>query len=321
MGAYKGDVTATDQGAAYAFLLHDSKHDEQQKLVADDGDESDYLGEAWRSAATRWWWAHMATTLAITRIKARSTSSRAMARYGLSNRRYSAEDGAAGDEFGSAVAIDGDTLVVGARYDDVDGILGSGLGLRLHAQRYGLDFPAEAQEQEAVNANDYFGSAVALSGETVLVGAPGVSNSKGAAYVFIRNGTVWTQQTKLHAIDGAAGDDFGLSVSLSGNTAVMGAPFDTVDMKVSQGSAYVFTRTGTAWTERKKLTANDGAGDDRFGRAVAVSQDIVVVGAVLDTIDTNTSQGSAYIFAPQASNWDFHAEAHRQGWRGRRSLR
>ena len=302
VGAHRGDVTATDQGAAYAFLLHDSKHDEQQKLVAHDGDESDFLGDAVALSGD---------TLVVGAYgdnigdNANQGSVYVFTRNGTEwtfQQKISAEDGAAGDNFGSAVAIDGDTLVVGARYDDVDG--NSDLGSAYVFTRSGTvwTFQQKLKNIEAVNANDNFGFAVALSGETVLVGARGVSNSKGAAYVFIRNGTVWTQQTKLNASDGAAGDDFGLSVSLSGNTAVIGAPFDTVDMKGSQGSAYVFTRTGTVWTERKKLTANDGAADDRFGRAVAVSQDIVVVGAVHDTIGTNTSQGSAYVFG---SNWEF----------------
>ena len=305
VGAFKSDVTAADQGAAYAFGLHDSKHDEQPKLVAIDGDEVDFLGD---SAALS------GDTLVVgaggDNIGDNSNQGSVYvftrnATVWTFQQKISAEDGAASDEFGGAVAIDGDTLVVGAQYDDVDG--NSDLGSAYVFTRSGTvwTFQQKLKNIEAVNANDNFGCAVSLSGETVLVGAPGVSNSKGAAYVFIRNGTVWTQQTKLNASDGASGDDFARSVSLSGNTAVIGAPFDTVDMKGSQGSAYVFTRTGTVWTERRKLTANDGAADDRFGRAVAVSNDTVVVGAVYDTIGANTRQGSAYVFTRQGTNWAF----------------
>ena len=93
---------------------------------------------------------------------------------------------------------------------------------------------------------------------------------QGSAYVFTRSGTTWSQQAKLTAADGAAWDWFGHSVALSGDTAVVGAPSDDVGANEYQGSAYVFTRSGTTWSQQAKLTAADGAREDAFGCSVAL---------------------------------------------------
>ncbi|MFQ5658676.1 MAG: FG-GAP repeat protein [Candidatus Methylomirabilales bacterium] len=111
-------------------------------------------------------------------------------------------------------------------------------------------------------ASDHFGAAVALSGDTVVVGVSGDDDrgsSSGSAYVFQRTGTTWTEQAKLTARDGAAFDQFGAAVALSGDTVVVGARFDD-DRGSSSGSAYVFQRTGATWTEQAKLTSQDGPG-------------------------------------------------------------
>jgi hypothetical protein len=105
-----------------------------------------------------------------------------------------------------------------------------------------------------------------------------------------------SQQAKLTATDGAAFDDFGLSVAVDGDTAVVGAFNDDVGANANQGSAYVFTRTGSTWTEQAKLTAADGAADDEFGARVAVSGDTALVGVPSDDVGGNQEQGSAYVF-------------------------
>jgi dUTPase len=118
---------------------------------------------------------------------------------------------------------------------------------------------------------------------------------QGSAYVFVRSGTAWTQQTKLTASDGAVDDNFGYSVSISGDYVVIGAYGDDVSY-AEQGSAYVFVRSGTTWTHQAKLTASDGVANDYFGFSVSISGDYILVGANSDDIGTNTEQGSAYIF-------------------------
>ena len=137
-------------------------------------------------------------------------------------------------------------------------------------------------------ANDYFGTSVAISGSTVVVGAPSKNSSTGAAYVFVRSGTAWSQQAELTAADGASGDSFGTSVAISGTTAMVGAP----SKDSSTGAAYVFARSGTAWPQQAKLTAADATAGDQFGYWVGISGPTAVVGAP----NRNSGTGAAYAF-------------------------
>jgi hypothetical protein len=153
-------------------------------------------------------------------------------------------------------------------------------------------------------AEDYFGSSVSISGNTAIVGAPGDDDNgteSGSAYIFSRNqgGTDnWGEVQKLLASDGAAGDYFGWSLSISGNMAIVGAPIDD-DNGGDSGSAYIFSRNqgGTDnWGEVQKLLASDGAAYDYFGHSVSISGNTAIVGAVGDD-DNGDYSGSAYIFS------------------------
>jgi len=145
---------------------------------------------------------------------------------------------------------------------------------------------------------------VSLSGDTAVVGAllhDGSGSGSGAAYVYFRTGATWTEQQKLLASDGAADDQFGTSVSVSGDTAVIGSVLDD-DGGSGSGSAYVFTRTGAIWTEEQKLVPLDSATDDRFGSAVSVSGDTAVIGARWDD-DNGGNAGSAYVYTRSGGVW------------------
>ena len=136
---------------------------------------------------------------------------------------------------------------------------------------------------------DKFGFSVSLSGDRALVGAirdDDNGNRSGSAYVFDFNGTTWSETAKLTASDGAAGDEFGGSVSLSGDRALVGAAFDD-DNGQNSGSAYVFDFNGTAWSETAKLTASDVAAGDAFSFSLSLSGDRVLVGA--DPATTTTA--------------------------------
>ena len=215
-----------------------------------------------------------------------------------------ASDGAVGERFGASVALsaDGNTALVGA-YATFPGTQGSVYAL----VRSGTTWSQQAKLLASDGAvQDQFGCSLALSddGNTALVGAYkiiiGSNTDQGAAYAFVRSGTTWSQQAKVLASDGAAGDYFGLSVSLSadGNIALVGAPDDTADSNTMQGSAYFFVRSGTTWSQQAKLLASDGAAWDQFGYASAMSADghTALVGAYYDTVGGNEGQGSAYIF-------------------------
>ncbi|HRI65111.1 MAG TPA: hypothetical protein PK156_12770 [Polyangium sp.] len=157
----------------------------------------------------------------------------------------------------------------------------------------------------ASDARSYaeFGISIALSGDTALVGAMVDNYRQGAAYLFTRSGGVWTEQQKLTASDGETDDEFGFSVALSGDTALVGAHQAGIGANIYQGSAYVFTRSGGVWTEQQKLTASDGAEGDFLGRAVALSGDTALVGADYDQIGANDLQGSAYVFTRSGGVW------------------
>jgi hypothetical protein len=142
-------------------------------------------------------------------------------------------------------------------------------------------------------AHDVFGCSVSLSGNTALIGAYRDDSYKGSAYVFTCAGSIWTQQQKLLASDGAAGDYFGNRVSLDGNTALIGAIGDD-DNGVNSGSAYVFTRTGTTWTQQQKLTASDGLAGDEFGIYVFLDGNTALIGAY--------GKDHAYVFTKESEN-------------------
>jgi len=220
--------------------------------------------------------------------------------------RLSAADGAAGDWLGYSVSLSGDTALVGAAYDGVGA--NSGQGSAYVFIRSGSTWTQQSQLTAGDGAaQEMFGSSVALSGDTALVGAVwdtvGANFQQGSAYVFTRSGSTWTQQAKLTAGDGEAEDEFGWSVALSGDTALVGAYGDDVGSNADQGSAYVFTRSGATWTQQAQLTAGDGAVVDWFGAYVALYGDTALVGAYLDDVGANVNQGSAYVFTRSGSVW------------------
>jgi FG-GAP repeat len=201
-----------------------------------------------------------------------------------------ASDAAVGDFFGYSVGLssDGNTALVGAFGKDPSGA----------AYVFTRSGAAWTQQQELTASDaavfDYFGVSVGLSsdGNTALVGAYG-KNPGGAAYVFTRSGATWTQEQELTAYDAANYDEFGYSVGLSsdGNTALVGA----AGKNSYQGAAYVFTRSGAAWSQQQKMTASDAAASDWFGHSVGLSSDgnTMLVGAY----GKNSYQGAAYVYA------------------------
>ena len=212
-----------------------------------------------------------------------------------------ATDGAVGDRFGLSVSVSGDTAVVGVPWDDDNGI---DSGSAYVYVRDGLSWTEEAKLTASDGAaDDEFGCSVSVRGDTAVVGAYGGDDNgpgSGSAYVFVRSGSLWTEQAKLTAADGAAGDRFGWSVSVSGDTAIVGARYDD-DNGDDSGSAYVFVRSGSVWTEQAKLTASDGAAGDYFGSSVSVSGDTAVVGAYWDD-DNGDRSGSAYVYVRSGSS-------------------
>ena len=205
-----------------------------------------------------------------------------------------ASDGEAGDQFGYSVAVDGDTAVIGAYTDD------SYTGSAYVFTRSGTTWTQQAKLTASNRqADDWFGLSVDVDGDTAVIGAHRSDSTKGTAYVFRRSGTAWSQEATLSASDGAAGDALGYSVSVSGDTAVIGAHGGNAN----QGAAYVFTRSGSTWAEQTKLTRSGGAPNDYFGVSVSVDGEAAVIGAYGE----NSFSGSAYVFTRSGTTWSQEA--------------
>jgi len=213
-----------------------------------------------------------------------------------------ASDGAADDGFGVSVSISADFAIMGARLDDDKG---SESGSAYIFRWDGTDW-VQQQKLTASDgaAYDSFGYSVSISADYVIVGAPYDDDNgsySGSAYIFSWDGTGWVQQQKLLASDGATWDLFGVSVSISGDLAIVGA-YEDDDNGYESGSAYIFWWDGTSWIEQAKLAASDAEAGDYFGQDVSISGDYAIVGAYRDA-DNGAGSGSAYMFKRQGRSW------------------
>ena len=220
----------------------------------------------------------------------------------------------ASDQFGKAVAISGDSVVVGARYEAGNGSgvnppadnLAPGAGAAYVFKKSGLVWAQQAYLKASnVQFSDHFGGAVSISDDTLVVGATGedgagtganpASNEgafdSGAAYVFTRNGTVWTQQAYLKPSNPAIYFAFGYSVAVSGEAMVVGGTGNT-GLGQTEGLAYAFARSGSVWSQQAQLAPTPLAPGYYFGYSVAISGDTGIVGAP----QQDSFAGSAYLF-------------------------
>jgi len=306
VGAYRDDDGGSSSGSAYVFVRIGGVWTQQAKLTAADAAAGDQFG---RSVSVSGDTAVVGAWLDDDG-GANSGSAYVFVRSGgvwTQQAKLTAADAAAGDEFGLSVALSGDTVVVGANRDDD---AGTDSGSAYVFVRSGGVWTQQAKLTAAdAAAGDVFGYNVALSGDTAVVGAYGNDDggsASGSAYVFVRNGGVWTQQAKLTATDAAAEDVFGACVTLSGDTVVVGAYRDD-DAGTDSGSAYVFVRSGGVWTQQAKLTAADAAAGDVFSYSVALSGDTAIVGAHLNNAG-GTDSGSAYMFVRSGGVWTQQAK-------------
>ena len=250
---------------------------------------------------------------------------------GFVESKLQASDKAYQDYFGRSVALDGTVAIVGAYSEDHDA---SGANKKTEAGSAYLFTKSGStwsQQQKLVasdrQSSDYFGYSVAISGNTAIVGAylqdydaSGGNNKSdaGAAYIFTKSGSTWSQQQKIVASDRSAYDRFGYSVAISGNTALVGAYQEDHDAsgankKTGAGSAYLFTRTGSTWTQQQKIVASDRQTEDYFGWSVAIDGNTAIVGAYGQNYDVNgrnskSDAGAAYLFTRLNSTWTQQAK-------------
>ena len=208
--------------------------------------------------------------------------------------KLTASDGTNNDYFGDSVSISGDYAIVGAFGDDS----ARGSAYIFERQNNGNWIQTNKLTASDGANNDYFGDSASISGDYAIVGARRDDSARGSAYIFERqNNGNWIQTNKLTASDGVSGDQFGTSVSISGDYAIVGAEDDGSGV----GSAYLFQRQNNGnWIQTNKLTASDGASLNYFGTSVSISGDYAIVGA----LGNNNYRGSAYLFQRQNNgNW------------------
>jgi len=314
-GQDDADETATSSGPEESATETVSPPDTQQaKLAADDGDSNDGFGGSVALTAD----GGTAIVTASGEEEPDGPGGGAVYTFTRSDgdwsqqSKFTPEDGAEGDYFGSSVALSdgGETALVGAFLAD------SGTGAA-----YVLSRTDDGWRQQSKlvagdgDENDKFGRAVALTGdgETALVGADGdedpngenrFGTGAGSAYVFSRSGESWEQEAKLAANDGEAGDLFGWSVAISGDTP-------TALVGCSQTDAvYVFTRNEGAWEQRSKLAADEGDERTGFGSSLAIDDDgtTALIGAFVDGEPNGEKAGSAYVYTGEGANWSEQAK-------------
>jgi uncharacterized repeat protein (TIGR01451 family) len=306
VGASGDDLPAPNAGSAYVFQRSGITWSEQQKLVASDTATGDALGSSVSIFGdTVVAGARLDDVLGSLDAGSAYVFVRSGTTWSEQQRLTASVSGAAFELFGSSVSVFGDTAVIGAERDATSG--GMDAGAAYVFVRSGAGW---TEQQKLVasdgDAGSFFGASVSLSGDTLVVGAPlatAPGGSAGAAYVFVRSGTTWSEQQKLVASDGASGDFFGASLSISGDRAVVGAYRDATAGGFDAGSAYVFVRAGSTWSEQQKVVASDGAAFDNFGFSVSISGSTFVVGAFQDDNANGANAGSARVFVGSGGTW------------------
>ena len=290
IGAFGADDIINNRGAAYIFHRSGTNWTQQARISAYDADEDDWFG---------WSVSIDGDYVVIGAVEdddngSSSGSAYIFHRNGTSwilQSKITASDGATFDDFGNSVSISGDYAVIGALWDDDNG---SGSGSAYIFHRNGITWMEKAKITASDGAeDDWFGKSVSISGDYTIIGAYGDDDNdsrSGSAYIFQRSGTNWMEQAKIIASDGELFDNFGYSVSISGDYAVIGAGFNG-----DNGAAYIFHRNGISWMEQTKLTASDGETDDWFGKSVSISGSYAVIGAWQDD-DNGDGSGSAYLY-------------------------
>lgn len=298
VGAMRDDGPNGEQGAAYVLVRDGSTWTQQAKLIASDTPAGSFFGHS------------VALSGDVALIGAPGGAGAAYV-YVRNNGIWAQEtrlapiEGSVGEQFGYAVALADSTALIGVPSD----VLGSSYG---HGSAFVFTRSAGTwTQQQKLIASDaepinYFGSAVALDGDTAVVGAPhdnfGSVSLQGSAYVFARSAGVWAEQAKLFAADGATFDLFGNAVAVSGDTVVAGAFVDDVNGNANQGSVHVYVRSGATWSSQAQLLMADGAANDQLGMGVAIQGDTLLAGARGDVVN-GIGKGSVVFYTRTGNTW------------------
>jgi hypothetical protein len=291
------DEGGDEAGAVYVFVRSGGNWTQQAKILADDTEPFGRFGGSLFLAGD--------TLLVGSDHKHDSGSAYVFVRSGTSwtqQAKLTPADGAI-DDYGISVSLSGDTAVVGSPHADAGGETS---GAVYAFVRNGTTWTQQAKlTADDGEEWDLLGRAVSVHDDTIVAGALGAGPSvgAGAAYVFVRNGTDWTQEAKLLPNDGEWQDTFGFSVSVHGDNAVIGTPGDDDD-GTDSGSAYVFSRNGTGWTQGTKLIPSDGVAQAGFGMCVSLRGETAIAGSPSNS-ELGVGAGAAYVFHVSSSVTDY----------------
>lgn len=336
VGAHTDDKDASglnalaDAGSAYIFVRSGSTWSLQQKLVASDRAAGDQFGFR---VSINGNYAVVSARLDDKDASGLNPISDAGSAYIFvrsgttwsQQQKLVASDRGTSDQFGFGVSVSNEYVIISASVDDEDASGGNFLTSAGSAYIFVRSGTTWSQQQKIVPsdraANDWFGWSVSINGDYAIIGAPrededasggNTISDAGSAYIFVRNGATWTQQQKIVASD-RAGDWFGISVSINGSYIILGSRFDDKDASglnalADAGSAYIFVRSGTTWSQQQKLVATDRAAGDEFGIGVSIYGDYAIVGAFFEDenasgANTLSGAGSAYIFTRIGNSW------------------
>jgi hypothetical protein len=307
IGAYREDTSPyTDNGAAYVYTRSGGVWTQQQKLVASDAASSEEFGKSVSISSD-------GNTAIIGTSPASSNANGAAYVFTRSGgvwtqqQKLVASDAAAGDLFGSSVALspNGNMALVGAYDEDTSPNTGQG-AVYVYTRSGGVWTQQQKLVASDAASSENFGYSISISsdGNTALITSYRETTNSiqaGAVYVFTLSGGVWTQQQKLLNSDRESGDFFGISISISssGNTALIGASGKDIPLLRGAGAAYVFTRSGGVWTQQQKIVSLDAEPSDGFGTSVALSPDgnTAIVGAPFEDTSPNTRNGTIYEYS------------------------
>jgi len=300
-----------DAGAAYIFKREGTTWVQQQKLVASDRAATDYFGYT------------VALEGDYAVISAVSSNNNGGSVYVFKKngevwqqqQKIIASDTSNGDVFGASVDISGNTIIIGAHFNSTDSNGGNYIGASGSAYVFVRDGNIWLQQQKLVASDrafdDRFGFGVSISGEYAVVSAyyededengENPLTDAGSAYIFKRNGNIWSQQQKIVNADRQAGDNFGTSVSMDGEYLIVGASFAALDANGENslplaGSAYIYVKNGDNWEQQQKITASDRSFYAQYGCSVSIKNNKAIVGAIWAVgKDGAIFAGSAYAY-------------------------
>jgi hypothetical protein len=306
VGAHQADIDGViDAGATYVYVLGDNGWSQEAKLVVEPAFADDTLGG---KVALK----NDIAMLGVMRRDDKGKDSGAVVSFERESSTwkqhhiFTAPDAKPGDAFGQSIALTENHLIIGAPRNDALGV-DSGAAYIYKRENDSWHYHTKIMASDGA-AGDLFGISVAIDGNTILVGADlhdEKAENAGAVYVYVLDDNQWKQEAKLMASDGGKTDIFGVRVAISENTALVSARRDDIEeLGVDAGSAYIFERVGSSWTQKVKLISPDGQADDRFGRGVALSTDTAIVSAM--NHDANgTDTGAMYVYKKDTDGWRY----------------